>query len=571
MEKETKRVSRSVSPIDSTRPGSSGASSGAVNASLWAQAYRQAKEDPDFVKLLESYNEVLVKRYGLTKKADILYSESTELLESLVNTTTHEQNTPIQRIAEETLHDLESTRLAFHIGYRKIVVREQVKKILDFLTTFKSVIGAAAAAEPSASLAWTGVMAPLPDESAAGGFEGISFLMVRYALLEKDFLCEKLEGSTQLSTEHSRVIQSIKERIVKVYVTVYEYQIRIILQYAHGKPRRVLGNMFLPNDWKKMTSDINETDLEIDRAVNTATHSSLRDELRRIDGSISKTMSTVIDSQKEISAKLDISILDRIPYIENAVFNSGVVDKQGKYLPGTQRNALNAIQAWAESPTGEPIFWLAGMAGTGKSTIALTVANCLHDRNQFFSREQGLDDRTVLGATFFLSHEDSDRNTVKYVFPTIAGTLAERFPDIGEYISQSIYRDTTVGTARLVQQMQSLISEPLAIFAKTLLVGVRLILIIDSVDECEDSSEAVQFLRLLPSLGMFHPMEVRVLVVSRPEKHITQVLDDPDLRVKKFVLEKIPLQVDFPDPNDITKFLRHELDSTAKRRDFTHD
>ncbi|KAH7174198.1 quinon protein alcohol dehydrogenase-like superfamily [Fusarium flagelliforme] len=246
-------------------------------------------------------------------------------------------------------------------------------------------------------------------------------------------------------------------------------------------------------------------------------------------------------------------------------------DKQGKCLPGTQRNALNTIQTWAESPDGEPIFWLAGMAGTGKSTIAITVANCLHDKHQFFSREQVLDDRTVLGATFFLSHEDPDRNTVKYVFPTIARTLAERFPDIGEYISQSIYRDTTVGTARLVQQMQSLVSEPLAIFTKTLLVGVRLILIIDSVDECEDSSEAVQFLRLLPSLGMFHPIEVRVLVVSRPEKHISQVLDDPDLRVKKLVLEKIPFHVDFPDPDDITRFLRHELDSITKRREFSHD
>ena len=101
-------------------------------------------------------------------------------------------------------------------------------------------------------------------------------------------------------------MNSIKERIVKVYVIVYEYQIRIILQYAHAKPRRILGDMLLLNDWKKMTSDINEKDLEIDRAVNTAKYSSLTNGLQQIDESITKTMRTVLDAQKDISSKLDV-------------------------------------------------------------------------------------------------------------------------------------------------------------------------------------------------------------------------------------------------------------------------
>ena len=80
----------------------------------------------------------------------------------MLNLTSEEQDTPIQKIAERTLNDLESTRLNFRVGDRDIVVRKQVQKVFDFLTPFKGVIGAAAAAEPSASLAWTGVMAALP-------------------------------------------------------------------------------------------------------------------------------------------------------------------------------------------------------------------------------------------------------------------------------------------------------------------------------------------------------------------------------------------------------------------------
>lgn len=64
--------------------------------------------------------------------------------------------------------------------------------------------------------------------------------------------------------------------------------------------------MPLLNDWKKMTTDINDKDLEIHRAVETATYSSLKYGLKRIKDSINESMSRVLDSQKDISTKLDV-------------------------------------------------------------------------------------------------------------------------------------------------------------------------------------------------------------------------------------------------------------------------
>src|SRR5690349_2362736 len=123
-------------------------------------------------------------------------------------------------IAQRALDDLDSARLVFPIGERKIVIRDKVKSIFDFLTAFKSVIGGAVAADPSGSLAWTGVMAALPisyiprtghktnffldqflenivkqDQSAAVGFERISSILVRYALIEKDLSNKKSENT----------------------------------------------------------------------------------------------------------------------------------------------------------------------------------------------------------------------------------------------------------------------------------------------------------------------------------------------------------------------------------------
>jgi cytidylate kinase len=67
-----------------------------------------------------------------------------------------------------------------------------------------------------------------------------------------------------------------------------------------------------------------------------------------------------------------------------------------------------------------PIFWLDGLAGTGKSTIAQTVANHF-DKNH------------ELGASFFCSRDDADCSNVSLVFPTFRRHLSEALdldPDI---------------------------------------------------------------------------------------------------------------------------------------------
>jgi len=40
---------------------------------------------------------------------------------------------------------------------------------------------------------------------------------------------------------------------------------------------------------------------------------------------------------------------------------------------------LREIREWAERPVSPHIFWLSGMAGTGKSTILFTAAKLLEE------------------------------------------------------------------------------------------------------------------------------------------------------------------------------------------------
>ena len=60
-----------------------------------------------------------------------------------------------------------------------------------------------------------------------------------------------------------------------------------------------------------------------------------------------------------------------------------------------------------------PVYWLNGLAGTGKSTIAQTIAERLFAEGQ-------------LGASFFCSRDFEDRSNLDLIFPTLAAQLHQQ-------------------------------------------------------------------------------------------------------------------------------------------------
>lgn len=72
---------------------------------------------------------------------------------------------------------------------------------------------------------------------------------------------------------------------------------------------------------------------------------------------------------------------------------------------------LNEIEHWTEDFGKSPIFWLNGLAGTGKSSIAQTVSERMFANG-------------CLGASFFCSRGFEDHSNLKLIFPTLAIQLA---------------------------------------------------------------------------------------------------------------------------------------------------
>jgi len=206
---------------------------------------------------------------------------------------------------------------------------------------------------------------------------------------------------------------------------------------------------------------------------------------------------------------------------------------------------LNEIESWAKDFNQSPVFWLNGLAGTGKSTIAQTVSE------RIFADEQ-------LGASFFCSRDFEDRSSLRFIFPTLAFQLARGFPKFRAVLVPLLQSNPDVAHESLYRQMEKLIVEPLRS------TDVSTVIVIDALDECKDEEPSSAILSVLARLVERIP-KVKFFITGRPEPRIRTGFRLPILvnSTSVFVLH----DVDPPLINsDIRLFLKHELSELAARR-----
>lgn len=110
-------------------------------------------------------------------------------------------------------------------------------------------------------------------------------------------------------------------------------------------------------------------------------------------------------------------------------------------MENTQTSTFQAIYryTWLRNPDQSIMFWLIGLSGTGKSTVARTLAKSL------FKPEQS---HTVLGASFFFDTLELSRSKTAALIPTIAKSLASisQLPELGEHIAHVIQENDDIGS-----------------------------------------------------------------------------------------------------------------------------
>ncbi|KAF9644716.1 hypothetical protein BDM02DRAFT_876650 [Thelephora ganbajun] len=238
----------------------------------------------------------------------------------------------------------------------------------------------------------------------------------------------------------------------------------------------------------------------------------------------------------------EASVLNNFRCAQGSEYRHG--DRTG-CLKGTRTAVLDGIELWTRDIDKPPVYWLNGLAGTGKSTIAQTIAERIFADGR-------------LGASFFCSRDFEDRRNLHFIFPTLAVQLARRYTEFRSIFVPLVRSDPAIAHESLYNQMIKLIVKPLE---KS---SISTVIVIDALDECKDEEPASAILTVLGQLVSEIP-KVKFFLTGRPEPRIREGFRIPLLAeaTDVFVLHEVESsRVD----SDIQLFFRHGLLGIAGRR-----
>ncbi|TFK62903.1 hypothetical protein BDN72DRAFT_750911, partial [Pluteus cervinus] len=118
------------------------------------------------------------------------------------------------------------------------------------------------------------------------------------------------------------------------------------------------------------------------------------------------------------------------------------------------------------------IFWLNGIAGTGKSTVSETVFRALSESK-------------TLGAYFTCRRDETSLHNPLNVLPTISYQLAIANPSYGQALLQTLKADPSfeMSLGYIVSQRSKLFTEPIGTHSLTNSPTGFLVIIVDALDE----------------------------------------------------------------------------------------
>ena len=148
----------------------------------------------------------------------------------------------------------------------------------------------------------------------------------------------------------------------------------------------------------------------------------------------------------------------------------------------TRKALLDKLQLWANDETATKVYWLNGMAGTGKTTIAYSFSEILQKVGS-------------LGGTFFSTHLRVDTSDVCCIIPTISLQLARNFPSLSHLILDVVEDDPNCSSWRIGKQFLNFMVKPLTAAYRDIR-GI-LVIVLDALDECSDQSYVAELLSVI--------------------------------------------------------------------------
>ncbi|KAF8680443.1 WD40 repeat-like protein [Rhizoctonia solani] len=192
----------------------------------------------------------------------------------------------------------------------------------------------------------------------------------------------------------------------------------------------------------------------------------------------------------------------------NAIFDSAFSDTIRRHIctKGTRTQVLDDLAKWASDPDAPSVFWMNGMAGTGKTTIAYT-----------FSQRLEYDD--LLVASFFCSRTSPECRDVNRIVPTIANQLAGYSPSFQRGLCDSLGVDPRTRSG-ITEEFELLLTGPLQEMDRAKIRSQ--VVVIDGLDECKDREVIGEILEM--TFRYASQLPIKFFVTSRPIPEIVRII-----------------------------------------------
>jgi len=216
-------------------------------------------------------------------------------------------------------------------------------------------------------------------------------------------------------------------------------------------------------------------------------------------------------------------------------------------MDGTRKSILEQTIAWVsdglEQTDGRNTYWIYGLPGIGKTSLAHSICACLHDKEQ-------------LAGAFFCRRDDQELKEPRNILPTLIHKLAILFPPFRSIVAGCLRNDPNVRPESMrptlfLEFIRKLPRPP----KKTL------VFVIDALDECGSPESRPGVLQALTDATSCAPW-LKVIITSRQEVDIQRFFDSPT----RLPHLRYDLTADEETTSDLRIFAKHRFDRVASTR-----
>jgi len=211
-------------------------------------------------------------------------------------------------------------------------------------------------------------------------------------------------------------------------------------------------------------------------------------------------------------------------------------------MEGTRESILNQIIAWVTNGAGQDgvdqgtPYWIYGLPGIGKTSLAHSICKKLDERNQF-------------AGAFFCRRDDTNSSEPRNILPTLLYQLAKTSPPVRLIVTEHLHKKQHIAP----QSMQDTLFLEFIRSTPCHSNQVPLVVVIDALDECGNAKSRTDILKVLNDAAALAPW-LKIIITSRPEVDIIRSLG---------TAAKYDLGADQEATDDLRTFAQSQLDLVA--------